>query len=187
MTGRADAGSEHQNLSEEAIMIRARLLMVPIVLGAIACKPEAIPPTHSVSVGEPLEMVRLRAEPYTFTYNSGLTESARIVVRDADHWREVWRAIWRDHSPGPPLPPVDFERELIVVAALGQRPTGGFSILLESAARAGSGAVVSVRTTAPGPRCGTTAALTEPVDIARLPRVEGEIRFEEKTESHNCS
>jgi hypothetical protein len=135
---------------------------------------------------ESLAFTRLRPEPYSFTYHSGLTDSARVVVRDARAWEAVWRDVWRNHTPVPALPAIDFEREMVVVAALGSRRSGGYGILVEGATRTADGVEVSVLKQSPGPRCGNTAAITTPADIARLRRVEGAVRFRERSEVREC-
>ena len=148
---------------------------------AAACSASVVP-------GEPgraVPLVRLRAEPYSLTYSSGLTQPERIVIRDEAAWREVWAAIWRRHSPQP-LPEVDFSQEMLVVVALGERPTGGFGILADSAFADDKELVIRVRTITPGPRCGTTQALTQPVDVARVPRTALAVRFRDQPEVHEC-
>lgn len=137
--------------------------------------------------GDPLPVVRLRAEPYSFSYNSGLDQPGRIVVRDPSSWQAIWAQIYRGYSPMPSAPAVDFSREMIVVVALGSRSSGGYSILVDGANEArNAGLVVTVRSISPGPKCGVTAALTQPVDIARVPRREGEVGFLEHAEVHTC-
>ena len=74
--------------------------LIGIVLGA-AC-------SQGLAPGEPgraVELARLRDEPCPLTFSSGLVEAQRMVVRDEQAWRETWTAIWRGHSPQPPLPP----------------------------------------------------------------------------------
>ena len=46
--------------------------------------------------------------------------------------------------------------------------------------------VVHLRTTSPGDRCAVTAALTQPVDAARLPRHDGPVEFRERAEVVRC-
>jgi hypothetical protein len=157
------------------------LVLVGAALGA-ACSASIVP-------GEPgraVPLVRLRAEPYSFTYYSGLDQPERIVVRDEAAWREIWAAIWRQASPEPPLPEVDFSQDMLVVVALGERLTGGFGILADSAFATEDELVIRVRTIAPGARCGTTQALTQPVDVARVPRAELAVRFRDQPEVHEC-
>jgi hypothetical protein len=138
-------------------------------------------------VGEPVSLVRLRSEPFSFSYNSGFRESARIVVRDAAQWSTVWAQV---HEGGtvPARPVVDFSREMIVLVALGSRNSGGFGILIEDAAESGlNGVSISVLSIAPGAQCIVTGALTQPVDIARLPRRDGTVRFIERTQTRECT
>lgn len=156
-------------------------LLVGAVVGA-GC-------SASVTTGEPdgaVPLVRLRPEPYPLTFYSGLDQPERLVVRDEVAWREVWAAIWRRHSPEPPLPEVDFSQDILVVVALGQRSSGGFGIIADSAFTTNGELMIRVRTIAPGPRCYTTGAFTQPVDVARVPRMALAVRFREQPEVHDC-
>lgn len=141
----------------------------------------------AIGDGPQVPIVRLRAEPYSFTFYSGITSSERIVVRDADSWRSVWAEIYKGYTPTPALPQVDFAQEMIVVAALGSRPTGGFGILFDDANEGDGGStVVRVRTISPHSNCGVTTAVTSPVDIARLPRRDGGVHFVDRAVIHTC-
>lgn len=133
-----------------------------------------------------LPVDRLRAGPSSFTYNSGLAERERLVVRDRAAWQDLWRRIWSGRSPVPPAPDIDFTRDMVVVVALGERPTGGHGILVDSAQQRSNGLTVVVRTIAPGRGCMLTQALTQPVDIARLPRHDGPVEFEDRAETRDC-
>lgn len=147
-------------------------------------------PEASLSVlvpGDPLPIVRLRAEPYSFAYYSGLDQPGRIVVRDETSWQALWSQIHERFSEVPPVPAVDFSREMVVVVALGLRSSGGYSILVDAAHEASNaGLLVTVRSISPGSKCARTAALTQPVDIARVPRRDGEVSFLEQSEVTVC-
>jgi hypothetical protein len=75
---------------------------------------------------------------------------------------------------------------MVVLAALGSRNTGGYDVVFERATVESSQVTLTVRELAPGPRCGTTQALTQPVDVARLPRQEGAVRFAVRSALINC-
>jgi len=140
-----------------------------------------------ITDGNRIPVTRFAAEPYSFTSNSGMFASERIVIRDVESWRAIWAEIFKGRSSAPELPQVNFAQEMVVVAALGSRSTGGFGILIDGANEAGNGAtLISVRTFSPGPRCGTTQAITTPVDLARLARRDGEVRFVDRAEVHTC-
>lgn len=157
-------------------------LFVLTLLGVCGCGR----PTGPDSTPVPVPLVRLRSEPFSFLSNSGFIEPQRLVVRDAVAWQGVWETAWRSRSEIPPLPEVDFTREMVVVAALGSRPSGGFSILVDSAAERPGALTVSIRTISPG-NCIVTLAVTQPLDMARLPRRGGAVFFREQAEVRNCS
>jgi hypothetical protein len=138
-------------------------------------------------IGPELPLTRLRAEPYSFTFYSGLDSPQRLVVRDDASWQTLWNEIHSRGTPVPPVPAIDFSREMIVVAAMGTRSTGGYGILLESASEYGTdGIAISVLSISPGSNCGVTLAFTTPVDIARLPLHPGPVRFIERGETTVC-
>lgn len=162
---------------------RVTTILTTFAVGSLACG--SAPGTPS-EADVPITVTRLRPEPASFTYSSGLKEPRRIVVRDQAAWRDIWTSIWRGHSPEPPLPEIDFGREMVVVAALGERPTGGYSIFIDSASEGPAGVTIRIRSVSPGAGCVTTQALTQPVDIARLPRRDGALAFVERVETQEC-
>jgi len=52
-----------------------------------------------------------------------------LVVDDADVWEETWRTLNPDDSSAPPE--VDWARDMVVVVALGPRPTTGYAVRIE--------------------------------------------------------
>lgn len=159
------------------------LWTLTFALAAASCSKSPLEPSR---ITAPLTLSRFSPPNASLSYNSGFVESRRLVVQDATTWREVWGEIWRNVSPAPALPSVDFSRETVVVAALGQRPTGGFSIFVESATDRNGDIVVRIRSVAPGPNCVTTQALTQPVDAARLSRQAQGVTLEEVAETTSC-
>lgn len=121
-----------------------------------------------------------------YRHSSGYPDSARLVIKTADEWTRVWNRIVSNHGPKPAVPEVDFAKEMVLVAAMGTRATGGFSIEIEAVDRDSSSITASVRKRAPGKTCGTTAALTAPVAIVRIPRSDKPVRFVEETIATDC-
>ena len=157
---------------------------VALTLFAASC---ASPEQSTLPPGPNIPIVRLRAEPYSFEFSSGLNTPARLVVRDPVAWQSLWTQLYERRSPVPPVPAVDFSREMLVVAALGVRSSGGYVILIDGASGEGSNVTVAVRSISPGQGCAVTGALTQPVDIARLPRRDGDVRFLERSEVRECN
>ncbi len=137
--------------------------------------------------GESVPVERLGGGEHAFSTFSGLSDSTRLVVRDSSVWRQLWNAINRPFVPPPPLPPIDFAREMIIVAALGARPTAGYDIVIESAVRDSSGVEVDVRRSTPAVGCPVSAVMTQPVDLARVPIAPELPHFRERTVITPCS
>ena len=146
---------------------------------------------HSQGIsGTPVPIIPLHARSCptcAFTYNSGLTKPVQLVIKDSKEWQEVWeRSHCKVISPVPPLPEIDFTKELIVVVALGTRPTGGYGIFVDRAVDKNNRREITVGKQSPGKNCFTTQALTQPVDIARLPKTDRPVVFKETGEVHEC-
>lgn len=135
----------------------------------------------------PVPVSRFRERPDGFTQYSGIADSLRVVIRDRDAWRAYWSSIHRPFIPAPPAPDVDFSREMIIVASMGLRPSAGFAIRIENATADPSRLIISVRQTVPGTGCALGAALTQPVDLARVPATPLPVFFADRVERADCS
>ena len=68
-------------------------------------------------------------EAQFFSNSAGFGQAARLVISDQMTWEELWDdfdgnlASIGGQPPGPPA--VDFRKSIVVVVAMGQRPTGG--------------------------------------------------------------
>jgi hypothetical protein len=60
---------------------------------------------------------------------------------------------------------IEFEREHIVLAAIGQKPTGGYSVTLDSSEIRGGTLELRVRVAEPDPGTIVTQALTTPCAV----------------------
>ncbi len=114
---------------------------------------------------------------------SGIDTPERLVIRD----EAALAALWSRLGTGERQPPIDFGRELVVVAAAGVKATGGHSISMGRAILRNDELVVEVTRTAPSPDCMTTQVLTQPVDVVAL-AAEGvkKWRFAEREEVGGC-
>ena len=158
------------------------LIAAFLALLAVGCSaPLDAPGPHA-----PLTVTRLSAEPFSFTYFSQIRQPERLVIRDQVAWVNAWASLWPFGAPIAAPPNVDFDHEMIVLVALGERPTGGYSILVDSAGTTADGVTVWVGTSAPGAHCVTTQAFTQPVDIAKLPRIDAPVRFVGTSKVSDC-
>ena len=139
-----------------------------------------------MSGGGRIAVTRLRTDPQSFMYFSQVRQPARLIVHDAAAWRGAWATLWPNGAPIPAPPEIDFTREMVVMAALGERPSSGYTILVDSATLSNKSLTIWIGTIRPGPHCGTATVLTQPVDVARLPRIDATVRFEEVPSIRDC-
>lgn len=141
--------------------------------------PSAEPPAGSVEVAvEPI--------PIDGSY-TGIAEPLRALVRSEGEWRDLWARLAANRIPRPAAPAIDFSERVVVVAAMGTRPTGGHAIRIDRVSYAGDTLWVEITSIAPGAGCVTTQALTAPVAavaVARQPDVSA--RFLDREETLDC-
>ena len=118
------------------------------------------------------------------------TETFR-AIRSQQGWDDLWRLAALNPSPQAdqsfPPPDVDFAKTTILVAALGTRPSGGYSVIIQSAFDDGAVIHVYVLEVRPtGPDCMAVSAITHPVSLALIPRSDRQVRFEISTADLDC-
>lgn len=167
--------------------MRAHWFLFPVVALASACGDSGTDP-----IGVPANAIAVETAPavdpfHHFRWNSGIETRERLVIRDAPSWTALWERMNTATGVGPALvpPAVDFGRDMVIVATMGLRHTGGYRIIIESVHRAGNDLYVVVNERGHA-RCLVTQALTEPLDGVVVPRHEGEVIFVERKSVHVC-
>jgi hypothetical protein len=139
------------------MVIRAAALAAALALAG--CGEKAPAPPAGTPAGEEDAAAILRKFPAATS--GGFAEPARTVIRDAAAWEAAWKKGNAHRSPVPKAPPVDFAKEMVAVAALGTKPTGGWSVEIVGA-RVESGGL-KILWAERGPGDGPAAAvITEP-------------------------
>lgn len=105
--------------------------------------------------------------------HSAIQQAGYRVIEDNQRFAALWAELYRTRRPEPPMPDIDFEREIVVAVFQGQQPTGGYAVEVEAVQRIGRRAVVHVAQTAPEPDDMVTMALTSPYHLVRFARQEG--------------
>lgn len=108
---------------------------------------------------------------------SGLTEPTRRVIRDDVTFYKLW-ALHAAEVARPALPPsVDFTKEMVVVVALGQHPTGGYFVEVVDVELRGR--TLDIRIGERTPRLGVYQMQqpTQPYQIIALPSLNARVRF----------
>lgn len=74
---------------------------------------------------------------------------------------------------------------MVVIAGMGDVPSTGYELFIDSVTTLEWGTVIYVRSTSPA-GCPADGLGTQPVDIVRVPRTTLPVQFVEYTEAHHC-
>lgn len=107
-------------------------------------------------------------------YHTGLTGSGLRVARTADEWKALWAEHTSHMLPRPVAPDVDWTREMVVCALLGERPSGGFSIQIEEVDRKPKPWIVYARERVPAEGALVPMMTTAPYHLVVTERHDGE-------------
>lgn len=127
-----------------------------------------------------------RDPQYSFlTFASGLSRPTQLVIRDEKTWSEFWKAISRSGSQGISPPKLHFEREQVLIIALGPR-NAGHDIRITRVKTQGDTLYAQVLSrTGIFPAC-RTDEINSPLSVVIVPRTEGAVKFLEHRIDLGC-
>jgi hypothetical protein len=124
---------------------------------------------------------RLFASPVT-----GYVEPAQLVLANPAAWAAAWRTLHQGLDAGP-APTVDFQTDVVVVVAAGERSTGGHAVRVDgTSATPDGGTRVHVTRTAPGAGCMSAQVVTSPAEAVRVRRGPGAVTFAVRDAAAPC-
>jgi len=117
---------------------------------------------------------------------SNLGDEAHMVVRSRAEWVDLWASATEGLQPAEDAPVVDFGRRLVLVAAMGRRATGGFTVRIGSVFEDTERLYAVVSETSPGSGCLTTQAFTAPVSAISVPLSGKPVSFVRRSDTVSC-
>jgi len=109
--------------------------------------------------------------------HSGIRSGRQLVVRDS----AAWAALWAEHIAGrvsaPPLPVIDFAREMVIAFFLGEKPTSGYSAGIAEIVFDDNKLIVRVDVESPPPGTILLQMLTQPFHIVMSTRSDAPVEF----------
>lgn len=117
---------------------------------------------------------------------SGYEDPVHTVITDQEAWAEAWETLHETLSPLPERPDVDFDANVLVLAAMGVRPSTGYSVTIEDVQHDDGVLYVSVLERSPAPSCITGAALTAPAHVVQVPRAGIDAEFDVRRKTYTC-
>ncbi len=123
------------------------------------------------------------------TQHSGIRTRRGEVIARADVWQRTWDEINATLSPKPPLPAVDFERNLLLLAALGETGDACKRVAIESVERRSGELRVSVKEIRAPASCVCPPVTVQPVHVVSVARAASGASFDFRsvTEGPACN
>lgn len=109
---------------------------------------------------------------------SGVTSALNVVIRDQESFEKLWSAHNQNRTPVPPLPKIDFTRQMVLGVFLGNRPSGCYGVEIGKVEVSGGKITAHyTETYSGGPMIACTALVTSPMDMVITERLEGDVSF----------
>lgn len=144
--------------------------------------PAAAPAPSGASAYAPYDAGSLPIRRIGQWSNSGISTPERVVIRDDSSYARFWAKLGTGARPS-----VDFNRDVVIAAAAGQRQTGGHSIAVDRVVKADQGLAVEITETVPGQGCAVTQVITQPVDVVVVAAADAKTwSFSDRTVAQEC-
>lgn len=126
--------------------------------------------------------------------NYQVPEAFSKAVTSSREWQALWREIashstveGEENGRSREVPEIDFEKYTLLAVAGGARPSGGYSVAVQSVWESESHVdVVALELRPSARKCTVTAIVTYPVAFAMIPRTRKSVRFTVKHADLTC-
>ena len=129
--------------------------------------------------------------PILNTLTSGFSTEEFRMVDNVSDWCRIWDTLYASYSPAPPCDTtlVDFAREVALLAAMGSRSSGGYTVQINCVQSEDTPGDIQVLVTesSPGPNCIVTAAFTSPATVVKVQRPVHTALFQRDTLVKDCT
>jgi hypothetical protein len=180
-----DAGS---NFLVRAVVVAGLVAALGATTGCVSAAPRSFAPSGVPESASDIAVRRISADAALLN-DSGMLDSARIVVRNEQQWREIWSRLAAGKPQSVSPPSVDFGREMVLVATLGSH-RAGHSIRVQKVSNVGGVLYAEVMSRAPGDHCSTVRqvsnTITAPADLVVVPATKDPVAFVERRGSRTC-
>jgi hypothetical protein len=136
-------------------------LVLALVLAA-GCSGESDPTSPS----GPVPFTQVAKEQF-----SGIGQRRAEVVALESRWVQLWDEITANRTPKPPIPHVDFEKELLIFASYGETGDACRDVQIEKVDRVNGALAVSILDKQRAPNCPVCPpVVARPVHVVSIPR-----------------
>ncbi len=114
------------------------------------------------------QTIELGESDYFLDGEPAITVPTLLTFSDPEAFSQFWKRHKQGHLPSPPVPEVDFNRQMVLVAIDRAEPSLGYTLEIQSVLRGDESVVVTARKTSPGKNCIVPLSGSQPVHIIEI-------------------
>lgn len=118
--------------------------------------------------------------------NSDYNEFTSIKITSTKELTVVWNRFYSKYDRKPPVPNIDFETEMLIAVALGERNSGGFTIHITKVLESDKVIFITAEETKPGNSCASPSVMIYPFQLILVPKSDKEITYTKTVKINEC-
>ncbi|OFY96757.1 MAG: hypothetical protein A3K10_12120 [Bacteroidetes bacterium RIFCSPLOWO2_12_FULL_31_6] len=118
--------------------------------------------------------------------NGGFQELTQEVYTNQAAFEKAWKLAWSNFSDPTPAPIVDFNKEVVVLVALGMRNNGGYQLNINSVREETNQIIVDYTETTPNPKCSYSQAIIFPYEFISFAKTNKKVGFKSSITVGEC-
>jgi len=108
------------------------------------------------------------------------------VVTTEAAWSALWGQLYSQVKPFPPLLPVDFSHNEVVVLTDGMEPSGGYALDVTGVSAGSDSATVYYTQTSPASSCKAPIGPTDPLEAVVTAKTTGQVAYKMTSQTSKC-
>ena len=117
---------------------------------------------------------------------SGFTDEKMIVIDNNDDYQKAMAIVYYNLDQMPVVPDVDFNKYTVILAAMGTKNNGGYTIGIDNITKSKSIVTVNLTETSPGKNCVLTDMVSSPYQVIKVKKIKKEIKFNISRNTKDC-
>lgn len=118
--------------------------------------------------------------------NGGFQELTQEIYTNQTAFEKAWKLAWSNFSDPTPIPIVDFNKNVVVLVALGMRNNGGYQLKINSVSEEPNQIIVDYTETTPNPKCTYSQSIVFPYEFISFEKSSKKIEFKTSTQLGSC-
>lgn len=108
-----------------------------------------------------------------------------LITKEKD-FENIWNFINKNITPKPAMPKIDFNKEAVIAAFQGEKPTGGYGVEIVKIIEDSGAVNVLIKEKSPGVFCAVPEVITSPYHLVKIEKTEKKFDFRTQEEISKC-